>query len=104
MVKKTIRVITTNQKNTKAFKDYTYFSKIGLKEFYSYEYPTDRIGKYIDSDTTFGGLLFTLVIGDCVYDYMGECDSVIRERLFKKLACMLDKPYEYVHNLWLGGK
>jgi hypothetical protein len=47
------------------------------------------------------GLLNKLIVGEDVYRYIGVTDSVIRERLFEKLADTLNVKYDYVYNLWL---
>jgi len=42
-----------------------------------------------------------LIVSGDVYRYIGVSDSIIRERLFERLAVELEVSYEYVYNLWL---
>jgi len=72
-----------------------------LKGFYLCEYPTDELGVELNENATLVGLLDTLHAGGDVYEYIGVGDSLVRERLFAKLAEELSTPYEYVYNLWL---
>jgi hypothetical protein len=46
-------------------------------------------------------VLNQLIVGGDVYRYIGVADSVIRERLFERLAEELEVSYDYVYNLWL---
>jgi hypothetical protein len=71
-----------------------------IKEFYLNEYPTDELGVELNENATFDGLLNTLLWGKDVYEYIGVGDSLVRERLFEKAALILNKPYDYVYNLW----
>lgn len=75
-----------------------------LKVYYLETYPDDDMGNEIDDNATFVGLLYTLYENEEVYDYIGVDDSVIRERLFSRLAFELKTPYDYVYNLWLEDK
>jgi hypothetical protein len=75
---------------------------MSIREFYVNAYPTDDMGKGINPKATFAGLLNQLVIGNDVYEYMFVYDSIIRERVFEKLAEELEVGYEYVYNLWLN--
>jgi hypothetical protein len=73
-----------------------------IKEFYLENYPTDELGVEINENATFIGLYHDLLIGGDPYEYIGVGDSVIRERLFEKLANIIDTSYDYVYNLWLN--
>jgi hypothetical protein len=72
-----------------------------IREFYLYNYPTDELGLELNETPTFAGLLNQLIVGGDVYRYIGVGDSVIRERLFERLAEELNVKYDYVYNLWL---
>jgi hypothetical protein len=74
---------------------------MNIKEFYLNEYPTDELGIELRDDINFTGLLNNLYTANDVYKYIGVYDSLVRERLFSKLAEILDSPYDYVYNLWL---
>jgi len=74
-----------------------------LKNFYRIAYDDDDICEsYINEDATFGGLLENITEP---YDYIfknGEEDSIIRERLFEKLADIMGVEYNDIYNLWLA--
>ncbi len=72
-----------------------------IREFYLETYPTDELGFELNETPTFPGLLNQLIIGGDVYNYIGVGDSIIRERLFEKLAESMEVSYDYVYNLWL---
>jgi hypothetical protein len=72
-----------------------------IKEFYLEAYPTDELGLELNETPTFSGLLNQLIVDGDVYHYIGVSDSVIRERLFERLAEELNTSYDYVYNLWL---
>ena len=72
-----------------------------IREFYLENYPSDELGVEVNDDLTFSGLLNVLFTDGNVYEYIGVADSVIRERLFERLAEELGTPYDYVYNLWL---
>jgi len=73
-----------------------------LREYYVNKYPTDELGVELNETPTFAGLLNQLIVGGDVYRYIGVGDSIIRERLFERLAEELEVSYEYVYNLWLN--
>jgi len=75
---------------------------MNIKEFYLNTYPTDELGVEINEKATFVGLVTELFGGSDIYEYIGVGDSIIRERLFEELAKQLNKPYDYVYNLWLN--
>ena len=72
-----------------------------IREFYLEAYPTDDLGIGINPTATFAGLLNQLIVGGDVYNYLYVYDSIMRERLFEKLAEELEVSYEYVYKLWL---
>ena len=75
---------------------------MNIKEYYVNNYPTDELGVELNEKATFVGLLNCLYEGNDVYEYIGEGDSLIRERLFEKLAIDTNKPYNYIWDLWLN--
>ena len=75
---------------------------MSIREFYVKNYPSDDMGDGINPTATFAGLLNQLIVGGDVYEYLYVYDSIIRERLFEKLAEELNVKYEYVYNLWLN--
>jgi hypothetical protein len=72
-----------------------------IREFYVAKYPSDDLGLELNETPTFAGLLNQLIVGGDVYQYIGVGDSIIRERLFERLAEELEVSYDYVYNLWL---
>jgi hypothetical protein len=72
-----------------------------IREYYLETYPTDDLGLDLNLTPTFAGLLNQLIVGGDVYRYIGVSDSVIRERLFERLAQELEVSYDYVYNLWI---
>jgi hypothetical protein len=74
---------------------------MNIREFYLENYPTDELGLELNETPTFAGLLNQLIVGGDVYRYIGVGDSLVRERLFERLAEELNTTYDYVYNLWL---
>ena len=75
---------------------------MNIKEFYLNTYPTDELGVELNDNANFVGLINELHNSGDVYEYIGVGDSIIRERLFEKLAETLQTSYDYVYNLWLN--
>ena len=74
---------------------------MNIREFYVKNYPTDDLGMGINPKATFAGLLNQLIVNGDVYEYIYVYDSIVRERLFERLADELEVSYEYVYKLWL---
>ena len=74
---------------------------MNIREFYVNNYPTDDLGMGINPKATFAGLLNQLIVNGDVYEYIYVYDSIVRERLFERLAEELEVSYEYVYKLWL---
>ena len=74
---------------------------ITIREFYLENYPNDELGVSLNVTPTFAGLLNQLIVGGDIYQYIGVSDSIIRERLFERLAEELEVSYDYVNDLWL---
>jgi hypothetical protein len=73
---------------------------MNIKEFYCEAFPTDELGPQLDGDATLRGLFICLIDGVDVYKYIGVADSIVRERLFEKIAEEWDISYEFVYQLW----
>jgi len=73
-----------------------------IREFYLAKYPSDDMGDGVNPTATFAGLLNQLIVGGDVYEYLYVYDSIIRERLFERLAEELNVKYDYVYDLWLN--
>jgi hypothetical protein len=72
-----------------------------IREYYLTKYPTDELGVELNETPTFAGLLNQLIVGGDVYRYIGVADSIVRERLFERLAEELNVKYDYVYDLWI---
>lgn len=72
-----------------------------IREFYLEAFPTDELGLEIDPTATFGGVYQTLESYGDVYGYMGVSDSLIRERIFERLATILECTYDEIYSQWL---
>ena len=75
---------------------------MNIRTYYLENYPDDELGREINKDATFLGLFRELVASRDVYKFIGVSDSLVRERLFDKLAKLLNEPYEYIYKLWLN--
>ena len=73
-----------------------------IREYYLNNYPKDELGYEIKKDITFLGLRNILYGNLDVYEYIGVLDSLIRERLFEKLANDVGQDYKFIYNLWLS--
>jgi hypothetical protein len=74
-----------------------------IGEYYIDTFKTDDLGFKINSKATFGGLLRVLDNGGNVYEYIGVGDSIIRERVFGKLAKLMNVDYDVIYDKWLFG-
>ena len=76
--------------------------KTTLFNWYAENHPSDDLGQEITPDTTFDDLEKVLDSGKNVYQVMGVSDSVIRERLFEKLADLKQVDYSEIYNKWVA--
>ena len=72
-----------------------------VREWYVSAYPTDDLGPEINPELTFQGVYSTLEADKDIYEAFGLVDSVVRERVFEKLAELKNVDYDHVYNLWL---
>ena len=70
-----------------------------IKKWYMENYPQDELGKEI-SNITFYELFEILDRRKDVYPYLAD-DSVVRERVFAKLAEIAEVSYDYIYDQWL---
>lgn len=61
----------------------------------------DDLGLQLKKHISFQYLYNVLLKHEDVYKAIGISDSVVRERLFDKLADLLDTTYDYVYDLWM---
>ena len=74
-----------------------------IKNYYLQNFPTDELGLEINPEATFEGLFETLDRYRNVYEYIGVNDSLVRERVFDKLADVMKVPYNEVYEQWMIG-
>lgn len=72
-----------------------------IKDFYIENYPMDELGIEINEKSTFNGLYKVLDNQGDVYHYIGVSDSLVRERVFEKLADMMGVKYDEIYQKWL---
>ena len=77
--------------------------KMDVGIWYRNKYPMDEVGAYIRPDLTFGDLWDCLKEGTEIYSVMGVGDSLVRERLFIKMAEIFNVSYDYIYGMWLAG-
>jgi hypothetical protein len=75
---------------------------MNIKQFYLENYPMDDLGLEINPNANFIGLLKEIFTDGDVYKYVGVVDSVVRERLFEKLAELTGLTYDTIYDLWLN--
>lgn len=72
-----------------------------MKDWYAYAYSEDNFGERIDDKNTFQDLFDCLDSHGDVYECIGCGDSLIRERMFAKLAEIIGETYDYVYEQWM---
>ena len=75
--------------------------KLNVKEWYRGEYPTDDLGEEIKDTVTFEDIFEALDNYRDIYNEIGVTDSLVRERIFEKLAELMEVDYDYVYDQWL---
>jgi len=73
-----------------------------IKNWYRKTYPTDEIVEYIDKNISFLDVYIALNIGKDFYEIIGDVDSLVRERVFEKLAEIMNCDYNYIYGKWLN--
>lgn len=74
---------------------------MSVRTWYMATYPTDELGQEIDKNVTFYGIFDILDRHKDVYDVLPG-DSVIRQRVFRGLAEVMDCDYDYIYDQWIG--
>lgn len=82
----------------KKFLDFA--KKLKVRTVYKKMYPTDDLADEIDPKLTFKQAYDRMAKGECIYDIIRVCDSVIRERVFAILADIYGVTYNEIYNLW----
>lgn len=73
-----------------------------IKDWYTENYPSDDLGQKLNNDKTFNDIWNAIHNGIDVYSFLGVSDSIVRERVFEKLAEIKGVEYDYVYNKWLN--
>lgn len=74
-----------------------------IRKWYMEQYPSDELGAEISPAVSFEDLFEALDYYWDVYEFLGVCDSVVRERVFVKLAEIMNCEYDYIYDQWLLG-
>lgn len=74
----------------------------GIRKYYLETFPNDSEGKRINPKSTFRGLLRALNNNINAYEYIGVGDSIVRERVFGKLADIMEVDYDEIYQKWLS--
>ena len=78
------------------------FMKTNIKKWYMKKYPTDEVGATLNESITFEDLFYALDNRKEIYEVLGgEADSIVRERVFEKLASLMGVNYDYIYEQWL---
>ena len=76
---------------------------VPVRDWYVENFPSDSLGPRIP-DLTFWDAVGALNLGADIYCFLGDAaDSVVRERLFRRIADIVGCGYDTVYNTWLGG-
>lgn len=76
--------------------------KLNVKEWYRGEYSTDDLVEEIKDTVTFEDIFEALDNYEDIYEVIGNgIDSIVRERIFNKLATLMEVDYDYIYDQWL---
>ena len=75
-------------------------STSNVKAFYLAKYSTEDLGQGIDSNINFKMVFECLDSYGNIYDLIGVCDSLVRERIFEALAKAMNVEYNYIYQQW----
>lgn len=75
--------------------------ELEIKQWYLENYANDTIGKELKDGVTFNDLFYTLDRYKDIYETLGDIDSIVRERVFQKLAELMQVDYDYIYDQWL---
>ena len=75
-----------------------------IREWYISEYSDDEAGMSLNENVSFYDIMGALLKGVSVYTILGGyADSIIRERVFNKMAELFGVDYSVIYDLWLKG-
>ena len=75
--------------------------KDNIKQWYKTTFPTDELGDEIAPNLTFEDLFRAMDNYKSVYETIAVHDSIVRERIFVRLAMIMEVDYNYVYDQWL---
>lgn len=75
--------------------------KQSIKQWYCNQYPEDEMGEEINPEITFEDLFDVLDNYQDVYEALGVGDSIVRERVFDRLATIMGVEYDYIYEQWM---
>ena len=75
--------------------------KQNIRNWYIEKYPTCEMGEFIRPEITFSDCFVALDTYKDFYAVIGVIDSIVRERVFSKLAELMEVDYNYIYNQWL---
>lgn len=70
-----------------------------VKDWYIQAFPNDQLGEEINNEVTFKQLYEMLLVGEEIYNHTAN-DSVVRKRIFKKLAEVYNTTLETIYDHW----
>lgn len=73
-----------------------------IKDWYIKEFPLDSLGAEIHKSIKFEDLINSLGKHEDIYKFLGVVDSIVRERVFAKLADIMGVTYKYIYEQWLN--
>lgn len=76
---------------------------LNIKFWYCTLYPEDPYRLLLEPAATFQDLFEALDAYRDIYSVIGDVDSIVRERIFTKLAELMGVDYEYIYEQWLRG-
>lgn len=76
--------------------------EIKVKNDYMENFPTDDMGEHINETVSYYDIYMGMAEGKDVYDMLNVGDSLIRERVFRRLSELLETEYETIYYLWLN--
>lgn len=77
---------------------------LSVRKWYMTAFPHDELGYEIKDDINFEGLDEVLEQGRDVYEYLGVADSIVRERIFDKLADLTGVDYDDIYEKWINNQ
>lgn len=74
---------------------------MNIKKWYISTFPEDKKeGAKINDSADFREIDYAEIRN--IYDYLGDIDSIVRERVFQKLAELVGATYQEIYDIWLS--